>query len=312
MEEPASAMGASKNTESSRPVLADSDDDVEDGSFGFDENELDEISTNQHQVQASGNVESTQKSTRASATAATQDRAASIIQAGVRGYMVRKKTKKDIVERTKAATKLQAGYRGYSVRKLKRKRAKAATLIQANFRGHIVRRKGKIVKGVDGLFRAFGLIDVDGDGKVSRVELETAIAAGNKPILHEIDLSSLFDRLDVDNDGAVSITEFLQGMSGVLIKLGIEEKGDLLAMGIEHKQREAAAAQREVERVKNDKLETELRLKREAARLKSQQRQEVAAKKRAAQEIKEAEEMTEKAEELKRMVQHVSGGVQNE
>jgi hypothetical protein len=251
--------------------------------------------------QTSGIIESAQNATRASATAAKQEWAASIIQAGVRGHMARKKTKKDAAKRIKAATKLQAGFRGYSVRKQNKEHAKAATLIQANFRGHIVRRKDKTIKGVGGLFRAFSLLDVDGDGKVSRAELETAITSFNKPILHEIDLSSLFDQLDVDNDGAVSITEFLQGMNNVLIKLGMEGKGDLLAKGIERKQLEAAAAQREVERMNIDKLETELRLKREAARLKSQQRQEVATKKRAAQEAREAEEMATKAEELTRI-----------
>uniref|UniRef100_A0A6M2DJY7 Putative abnormal spindle-like microcephaly-associated protein nasonia vitripennis n=1 Tax=Xenopsylla cheopis TaxID=163159 RepID=A0A6M2DJY7_XENCH len=96
--------------------------------------------------------------------------AAARIQAGYRGYRVRKQLKRlsktkasgckennmaesslnkdnvDIVE--KSATKIQAGVRGFLVRRKHNKEKEAATKIQAGFRGFKVRKEFKKANGV--------------------------------------------------------------------------------------------------------------------------------------------------------------------
>lgn len=55
----------------------------------------------------------------------------------------------------------------------------------------------------------FDKIDADGDGKISKSELETAITqAGGSPDQAD----KLFAKLDKDGDGSVSKTDFVSGM----------------------------------------------------------------------------------------------------
>lgn len=83
-----------------------------------------------------------------------EERAAAKTQAGFRGYKVRKGMKTGVsessgggggsagsVEEAAAATKIQAGVRGFLVRRRNLKEEKAATKIQAGFRGYHTRKQ---------------------------------------------------------------------------------------------------------------------------------------------------------------------------
>lgn len=80
-----------------------------------------------------------------------EERAAAKIQAGFRGYRVRKGMKTPGVSESSgvsagsveaaAATKIQAGVRGFLVRRRNLKEEKAATKIQAGFRGYHTRKQ---------------------------------------------------------------------------------------------------------------------------------------------------------------------------
>ena len=58
------------------------------------------------------------------------------------------------------------------------------------------------------LREAFAQLDIDGDGRLSRKEIETAM--GN--MLSESDLDALLADLDTDQSGQVEWTEFLEAM----------------------------------------------------------------------------------------------------
>ena len=63
-------------------------------------------------------------------------------------------------------------------------------------------------KPVSSLREAFAQLDIDGDGKLSRKEIETAM--GN--MLSESDLDALLADLDTDQSGQVEWTEFFEAM----------------------------------------------------------------------------------------------------
>lgn len=98
----------------------------------------------------------------------SEESAATKIQAGFRGYRVRKQLKKIIKsdgtikrdanakghhrssnnnQEEKSATKIQAGVRGFLVRKKQKLAADAAVKIQAGFRGFKARKDVKKLKG---------------------------------------------------------------------------------------------------------------------------------------------------------------------
>lgn len=100
----------------------------------------------------------------------SEENAATKIQAGFRGYRVRKQLKDDIIddngvvvivdadckkkvnqvgaaaEQNKSATKIQASVRGFLVRKKQKTATDAATKIQASFRGFKARQEFKKLK----------------------------------------------------------------------------------------------------------------------------------------------------------------------
>lgn len=87
-----------------------------------------------------------------------EEYAATKIQAGFRGYKLRKQLKNDaakIIDSTsvhakkdeeKSATTIQAGIRGFLVRKKQKLATDAATKIQASFRGFKTRKDLKLLK----------------------------------------------------------------------------------------------------------------------------------------------------------------------
>ena len=146
----------------------------------------------------------------------------------------------------------------------------AAVMVNAGRRGHEDRSKQhktklreSLLNNAKKLFTKFREWDIDGDGMVDKEEFRNAIPKMGIPMMAKIDpsdIDDLFDTLDIDGSGAISIDDFYrfcqffallsyledqasvepvaEGEVGELEQLEAEQLRQVLQMSLDHAAKE--------------------------------------------------------------------------